>query len=290
MKFLPKILLAGLCLLVSQPAFCASPQTPWKSNQNGTLSSRTYSYNYTMGYRFTPQRNGQIVKLGGFFDGDKVVRLWDAATRQELVSTIVSGEFGQWRYADILPVDVSAGRQYIVAAYLGSGGSVRFNVSAFPRQFSDIVIGSAVYAPGTGMPAGAVNNMMFGQVDIAFVPADANHLEDAVHMDQALVRHLETIDGNRVRVTIDLTNLSDEIRSLGIVEEIPDEGGVAHVSHSGIIRDGRIEWLIGDLVDSSASGGKISYEISRDAVDGLNGYWISMEPRAEGPIGELCHE
>ena len=43
-------------------------QTPWATNGSGTTYTG-YNWNYTMGYHFTPQADGRITKLGGYFGG-----------------------------------------------------------------------------------------------------------------------------------------------------------------------------------------------------------------------------
>src|SRR4051812_36103372 len=98
-------LLAGLCLVFavsacalddadSTPTLSGDPlaedstaiarlvgdtQTPWSSNATGTLYL-DQSWNYAMGYHFTPKVDGFVTNLGGFFRGAKTVKLFDTAT------------------------------------------------------------------------------------------------------------------------------------------------------------------------------------------------------------------
>jgi len=52
-------------------------QTPWRSNENGTLSINVGGA-YTMGYRFTPTVNGTITQVAGYFNGTNVpVRIYN---------------------------------------------------------------------------------------------------------------------------------------------------------------------------------------------------------------------
>jgi hypothetical protein len=64
-------------------------QAPWQTFANGTLYTNV-NWNYTMGYNFTPQQNGKITKLGGYFNGTKTVYLWDKTTSTLLAQVNVT--------------------------------------------------------------------------------------------------------------------------------------------------------------------------------------------------------
>lgn len=146
------------------------PQTPWQSNEVGTLYTNI-AWNYTMGYHFTPQKNGQITKLGGFFNGPKNVYLWNKSTGALLAQASVSSS-NSWNYTSIAPVNVLAGVTYTVAAEIGgSGGSYRNGVTpTFPQTYGDITIEATTYIGGSGRPINSVISTMYGQADIEFVP------------------------------------------------------------------------------------------------------------------------
>ncbi len=57
-----------------------TPQTPWQTGAYGTQYTNV-GWNFAMGYEWTPLKSGQITKLGGFFNGTKVVELFDKSTR-----------------------------------------------------------------------------------------------------------------------------------------------------------------------------------------------------------------
>ncbi len=140
---------------------------PWSTNENGNLRVNQ-PWNYTMGYRFTPNKSGQVISLGGYFNGTKSVSLWNAETG-ELVATTQVVSSNNWSYASINPVDVVAGTQYIVAAYIeASGGSYRSGINRFPQTYGDITINNAMYAYGNARPTNAVTATIYGQVDIEF--------------------------------------------------------------------------------------------------------------------------
>ena len=102
-------------------------QNPWQDNENGYLYSNS-AWDYTMGYRFTPNVNGQVTQLGGYFNGTKMVKLWDAITGQILTQASVTSA-NDWQFVNISPIDVQAGSPYIVGVYLaGSGASYRVQI------------------------------------------------------------------------------------------------------------------------------------------------------------------
>lgn len=144
-------------------------QTPWKDNQNGILYLNS-PWNYTMGYHFTPQTGGRITRLGGYFNGAKAVSLWNRNTGSNLV-TVQLASSNAWNYVEIPPVAVRAGVSCTVAVYLaGSGGSYRSSVQPFPRTYGDVRIDAATYVGGNGRPVNTVSSVMYGQVDVCFVP------------------------------------------------------------------------------------------------------------------------
>ena len=146
-------------------------QTPWMSNQNGT-EVLNQAWNYTIGYSFTPQTNGNITKLGGYFNGTKTVYLWEEGSATAIAQVSVTSS-NSWSFMPLsASVPVVSGTTYIVAAYLeGSGASYRSSLTQnFPQTYSDILINASVYYVGSGKPNKNVTNYMYGQVDIEFEP------------------------------------------------------------------------------------------------------------------------
>jgi len=148
--------------------FVSSPlQTPWKDNENGT-SYTDLGWNYTMGYSFIPQVDGKITKIGGLFKGIKKITIWDDDQQKILVTTMSSDN--NWRFVDILPLSLMAGKTYTIAAHLaGSGGSCRVLTEPLPKSYGDIEILGSRYVYGDGFPVGEYAWIMYGQVDIGFV-------------------------------------------------------------------------------------------------------------------------
>ncbi len=146
------------------------PETPWQTNAYGSLRTGI-NYNYNMGYQFIPQVNGRVTQLGGFFNGTKTVRLYNASG-SFLAWVDVTANNG-WAYAPISPVQLQAGQTYTVAVNLaGSGASYRgLGTTLLPQTFGSVRILSSVYlSNSTLMPTTQTLSYMFGQADIEFVP------------------------------------------------------------------------------------------------------------------------
>lgn len=153
----------------------AQVQTPWGSN-SGTPTSTNVSWDYALGYHFTPGVDGVVNKLGGYFNGTKTVRLFNKTTGAQLAVTTVSSN-NNWSYSTITPVSVAAGQTYTVAAYLsGSGASYKSLNSAhyFPNTYGDITITGSTYAVTSSNPSArptaTSSTIMYGQADIEFEP------------------------------------------------------------------------------------------------------------------------
>ena len=95
------ILLSFFCIINAQialPTFqgvhtphttiSGTPENPLGSNISSTYTNQ--SWDYTLGYRFTPQVNGTITQLGGYFNGNYTVRLWQRSNQSFLGSVSVT--------------------------------------------------------------------------------------------------------------------------------------------------------------------------------------------------------
>ena len=150
-------------------------ETPWGSNA-GSPTSTNHSWNYMMGYKFTPQANGTVTKLGGYFNGTKTLRLWRVSSGELLASVSVSDPDNSWVYADITPVTVTSGVQYFVAVALaGSGGAYKSGRS-YPTTYGNIRIDKCGYIQSHNSdtyPSSFTSQptvTMYGMADITFVP------------------------------------------------------------------------------------------------------------------------
>ena len=150
-------------------------ETPWGSNA-GSPSGTNQTWNYMMGYKFTPQANGKVTKLGGYFIGTKTLRLWRVSSGELLASVSVSDPNNSWAYAAITDVTVTSGVQYFVAVALaGSGGAYKSGRS-YPTTYGNIRIDKCSYIynynsdtyPSSFSSEPTV--FMYGMADITFVP------------------------------------------------------------------------------------------------------------------------
>jgi hypothetical protein len=149
-------------------------ETPWGSNA-GSPTGTNQSWNYMMGYKFTPLANGKVTKLGGHFIGTKTLRLWRVSSGELLASVSVDLN-NSWAYAAITDVTVTSGVQYYVAVALaGSGGAYKSGRS-YPTTYGNIRIDKCSYKSGYNSdtyPSSFTSeptNYNYGMADITFVP------------------------------------------------------------------------------------------------------------------------
>ena len=131
---------------VHKPHTTTSSGTPENPLQSAGLSISTQSYNYMMGYIFTPNVNGTITHIGGYFDGTKTTRLWQYSNENLLASVSVPDPNYSWTYADITDVSVTAGTKYVVATAINGSGSARIRFTdALPNTYGNITINYSCY-------------------------------------------------------------------------------------------------------------------------------------------------
>ena len=150
-------------------------ETPWGSNA-GSPSGYNQTWNYMMGYKFTPQANGTVTKLGGYFNGTKTLRLWRVSSGELLASVSVSDPDNSWAYADITPVTVTSGVQYYVALYTNSNGGAYKSGRSYPTTYGNIRIDKCSYKQSYNSDtypssfSSEPTNYNYGMADITFVP------------------------------------------------------------------------------------------------------------------------
>ncbi len=151
------------------------PQYTWHDNALGPVYINR-AWEHALGYHFTPQVNGIIDQLGGYFNGTKLVKLFNKSSGALLGQTTVSAS-NNWAYNTITPVSVQAGVEYTVAVYMaGSGASYRyFGAGYFPKTFDDIQINGTTWISTSSNPAAIPTltntEYMHGQADIRFTPS-----------------------------------------------------------------------------------------------------------------------
>lgn len=116
---------------------------------------------YTMGYRFTPQSNGQITHLWCYSAGTSTVTLWSDAGSQ-LASTSINCNAG-WVSGAITPVSVTSGTYYRVTVW----GSNYYGTISVPNSTTGITIDSGYYSSGSNVfPTNNSGQTMYGMADV----------------------------------------------------------------------------------------------------------------------------
>jgi len=132
-------------------------QKPWQGVKDGKLQINL-PWNYTVGYNFTPQKDGKVLSLGGYFNGTRTVKIWNKATGALLAQAVVSSA-NNWSYATC-PSGGGEGRTVYTVAYYsqGQGMSYRYLGSStyLPKPSATSGLWDRPMKPGiraTGLPA-----------------------------------------------------------------------------------------------------------------------------------------
>ncbi|GAI21209.1 unnamed protein product, partial [marine sediment metagenome] len=142
----------------------------WASCENGTLAG-PYNWNYSMGYKFTANTNGQVTKLCGFFSGTKWVRLYNSSYSVLASAQIISS--ANWSCTSITPVNLTAGSVYYVAAEIASSGGYYRSGVSLAGCTNGITINASAYQTPSGTFNAShteITPSMYGMADIVFSP------------------------------------------------------------------------------------------------------------------------
>lgn len=186
-------------LITTPPLSAMEDAHPWQS-EAPSPTWEDYAWDRAMGYHFTPETDGFVTALGGYFNGTKTVRLFNRATGEMLAETSVTAS-NNWGYTDISPIVVEESIQYTVAVYAaGSGASyVGQNVGiSLPISSGGIRIDATTYidtsADPDARPVNELRDRMYGQADIRF---STSIFEDDFETDKGwLVNPNGTDDAN----------------------------------------------------------------------------------------------
>lgn len=124
---------------------------------------------YTHGYAFTPEVSSQITKLGcNTFSSSTTVQLWSNAG-VELAETTINCASG-WNFANITPVNVTAGTSYRVSVYAAGQTSARRGIISYPFDAGKISILGGYYNTGVGnFPnTSSGTSYIYGLADVVF--------------------------------------------------------------------------------------------------------------------------
>jgi hypothetical protein len=151
-----------------------TPENPLGSNISATHTNS--AWHYTLGYRFTPQVNGTITQLGGYFIGTRTVRLWQRSNQSFLGSVSVTSN-NDWSYTDLASsISVNSGTEYIVAVTMtGSGGAYNSTWNG-PHTYGNILVSYTCWKKNHNSDSypywqnETYTNHMYGMADITFIP------------------------------------------------------------------------------------------------------------------------
>ena len=166
---------------VHKPHSAASgtPENPLQSS-GLSLTGSNVSWNYLMGYRFTPQTNGTVTQLGGYYNGTKTVYLWRWSDGLFLGS-VSNSSSNNWTYTNLeTAASLTSGTEYFVGVALNNSGGayIRAAGSGLPSTYGNIRINCSAYKYGSfssnTMPTSWSNSTRtdyyYGLTDITFVP------------------------------------------------------------------------------------------------------------------------
>ena len=162
----------------SRSTSSGTPENPLQSSGR-SVTGVNNSWSYLLGYRFTPQVNGTITQLGGYYNGTKTVYLWrwsDGA----FLGSVSNSSSNNWTYTNLdNSVSVSSGTEYYVAVAInGSGGSYIANLN-FPQTYGNVRVNYTAYLYGnfnsTTFPSSFSRSTRtdntYGMPDITFIPS-----------------------------------------------------------------------------------------------------------------------
>ena len=161
----------------SQNSSSGTPENPLQSSGE-SVAGTNFGWNYLLGYRFTPQVNGTITRLGGYYNGTKTVYLWRWSDGSFLGS-VSNTSSNNWTYTDLgSPISVTSGTEYYVAVAINGSGGSYFRSINFPKTYGNIIVNYTAYVSGnfnsTTFPSSFTRNNRtdntYGMPDIAFIP------------------------------------------------------------------------------------------------------------------------
>lgn len=145
---------------------------PWRDNANGSIQTNVAGH-FAAGYHFTPQVDGFVVELGGYFNGTHTVKLIERSTGQIIRAQTVTDN-NSWSFVPIIPFKLKANVGYTVAVYVDGGGSIFSNVATLPRVYNEVRIDGTTFISTlndpNAIPTNILTDVMYGQADIRFAP------------------------------------------------------------------------------------------------------------------------
>lgn len=131
----------------------------------GTIVTTGQSWNYFMGYKFTPQQSGgTITEICGYWSGTKTVKIQNAAYTVLHTDTLSSSN--SWSCKAITPIVLVQGQVYYIGVNIAGSGGVYANFVS-PRTSNAIIINNAVYQSAATQftSPSTTTYYMYGMVD-----------------------------------------------------------------------------------------------------------------------------
>tara|TARA_B100001564_G_C20666709_1_gene684173 strand:- start:1731 stop:2306 length:576 start_codon:yes stop_codon:yes gene_type:complete len=160
----------------TQNTSSATPENPLQSSGTSVAGTNN-GWQYLLGYRFTPQVNGTITQLGGYYNGTKTVYLWRWSDGLYLGS-VSNSSSNNWTYTNLdNSISVSSDTEYYVAVAINGSGGSYFGLN-LPQTYGNIRVNYTAYKSGnfnsTTFPSSFTvsnrTNYTYGLPDITFVP------------------------------------------------------------------------------------------------------------------------
>lgn len=130
-----------------------------------------------MGFEFKPLKTGYIMEIGGYFNGTKIIKLFDSSGGTTLIEVSLSSN-NNWQYISINPFKIIKDEIYRIGVILsGSGGSSRSLNTPFISN--NVQVLRSVYkssATNLESPSSSLSTF-YGMVDFAI---DYNYKEISI--------------------------------------------------------------------------------------------------------------
>ncbi|KKR87952.1 MAG: Tfp pilus assembly protein, major pilin PilA [Candidatus Curtissbacteria bacterium GW2011_GWA1_41_11] len=151
--------------------------------QDKGLSAANVSFNlvdWNMGYKFTPNVNGQITQLGlRCNSGSRPVKLYDSTGTTILASkNVTAAGTSTWVYEPITPYPVTAGTSYIVAVRskdVNTGLALNYCLNSLTTSYTqgNVTVNSSNYkAASDDMISSPTDTAtIYGEADVGFEPS-----------------------------------------------------------------------------------------------------------------------
>ena len=173
----------------------------WQSVETGTRE-RFSDVDWYAGYQFTPEKDGRITQLCGYFDSGATnkVSIYNGSYA-EIASAQVAGN-DSWKCVDISPLEIDAdSRYYVIARVQNNPIYFEYKSGMLPRQSGDAIIEAGVRQTIIDQKFKTdvvkYDYMIFGLVDVKISYDPASNSGPAI----SSVGPVGTIDGSSATIS-----------------------------------------------------------------------------------------